>query len=92
MPFVPGNSGRNILNGPGQAYLNLALMKNFRLRERRNLRLRLDSFNALNHPNFRVSGDPFKQFNRHTAGLLSLVARTGRGGPRVFQASFQYSF
>jgi len=92
MPFVPGNSGRNILDGPGQAYLNLALMKNFRLRERRNLRLRLDSFNVLNHPNFRVPGDAFKQFNRHTAGLLSLVAGTGRGGPRVFQASFQYSF
>jgi len=92
MPFVPGNSGRNILDGPGQAYLNLAMTKYFRFRETRNLRLRLESFNVMNHPNFRVSGDEFKQFNRATAGILNRVSTTGRGGPRVFQASLQFSF
>lgn len=92
LPFVPGNSGRNILDGPGQAYLNLSLMKNFRRRERGNVRLRLDSFNVMNHPNFRLSGNAFKQFNRATAGMLSLVSNTGRGGPRVFQAALEYSF
>ncbi len=46
----------------------------------------------MNHPNFRLSGDEFKQFNRNTAGTLSVAAGTGRGGARVFQASLQYSF
>lgn len=92
LPFAPGNSGRNILDGPGYAYLNLSLVKNFRFQERQNLRLRLDSFNVMNHPNFRLTGNDFKQFNTTTAGLLSRVSNTGRGGPRVFQASMQYSF
>jgi hypothetical protein len=92
LPFVVGNSGRNILDGPGFAYFNMALSKTFRFRERKNLRLRVESFNVMNHPNFRLTGDEFKQFNRPTAGLLSLVSGTGRGGPRVFQASLQFSF
>ena len=33
-------------------YFNLAMMKNFRVRERKNFQLRFESFNALNHPNF----------------------------------------
>ena len=92
LPFVVGNSGRNILDGPGFSYVNLSMLKNFRFRERRNVRVRLESFNAMNHPNFRLTGDDFKQFNTTTGGLLSLVSGAGRGGPRVFQASLQYEF
>lgn len=92
LPFVPGNSGRNILDGPGVAYLNLSLMKNFRFQERKNFRLRFESYNVMNHPNFRLTGDDFKQFNTSTAGVLSLVSGAGRGGPRVFQASLQFNF
>jgi len=47
-----GNAGRNILTGPGQASLNLSLMKSFTVREGLNLQFRAESFNLLNHANF----------------------------------------
>jgi outer membrane receptor protein involved in Fe transport len=47
-----GNSGRNILRGPGVNNLDLALFKNFGLPSRMKLQFRLESFNALNHTQF----------------------------------------
>jgi hypothetical protein len=88
-PFVYGNSGRNILDGPGLAYFNLSMMKNFRMEEKRNIQLRFESFNALNHPNFLL---PNNQFNATQAGLITNVAQSGRGGSRVFQASLKFDF
>jgi len=89
LPFHFGNSGRNILDGPGYAYTNLALMKNFRFQDRKNFQLRFESFNVVNHPNFRL---PAHNFNTTAAGLIDGVAATGRGGPRVFQASLKFEF
>jgi hypothetical protein len=88
-PFVYGNSGRNILDGPGLANLNLAMMKNFRFGEQKNVQVRLEGFNVMNHPNF---GVPENQFNAAAAGLITEVAGTGRGGPRVFQAGLKFQF
>ena len=88
-PFVYGNSGRNILDGPGIAYMNAALLKNFRFQERRNIQVRFESFNVVNHPNFQL---PNRQFNSSGAGLITNVADTGRGGARVFQASLKFEF
>jgi hypothetical protein len=51
-----GNSGRNILRGPGRNNLDLALFKNFDLPRGALLQLRLESFNALNHPQFTGGG------------------------------------
>ncbi len=89
LPFTFGNAGRNILDGPGLASLNLRLMKNFRMRERRNVQLNLESFNVMNRPNFYL---PNRQFNAVTGGLITRVQDTGRGGPRVMQASLKYEF
>jgi hypothetical protein len=47
-----GNSGLNILEGPGLADLDLSLMKYFVLREKTRLQLRAIAVNSLNHPNF----------------------------------------
>ncbi len=47
-----GNSGRNILDGPGQVNLNASLSRRFRLFERHTLQLRVESFNLTNHTNF----------------------------------------
>ncbi len=88
-PFLYGNSGRNILDGPGRAYVNLAMMKNFRFHEQRNFQFRFESFNALNRPNFKL---PNNAFNQPTAGLITDVVETGRGGSRVFQASLKFEF
>lgn len=55
--FVPagqlwGNTGRNILTGPGQQNVDFALIKATRFMESRMIEWRMEVFNALNHPNF----------------------------------------
>lgn len=47
-----GNSGRNVLIGPSYTQTDVALMKNFRVRERFRFQFRGESFNVLNHPSF----------------------------------------
>ena len=49
-----GNAGRNILDGPGYANVNLALLKHLRLRAHTRLQLRLEAFNLLNRTNFNL--------------------------------------
>jgi hypothetical protein len=46
-----GNAGSGIVPGPGLQLFNLSLAKNFRVRERYNLRFQTDFFNALNAVN-----------------------------------------
>ena len=47
-----GNSGRNILEGPGFQNVNFSLLKTTRLKEGLDLQFRAEAFNLLNHPNF----------------------------------------
>ncbi len=50
-----GNSGRNILYGPGCAQINAALAKSWKLPfigEQGALQLRADAYNIVNHTNF----------------------------------------
>ena len=47
-----GNSGRNILTGPGYQNVNLSLLKNIQFTETKSLQFRFEFFNFLNHPNF----------------------------------------
>lgn len=47
-----GNAGRNIVEGPGLATVNISLVKNTRFTERLNTQLRAEFFNLLNHTNF----------------------------------------
>ncbi len=59
-----GNCGRGIIVGPGINNIDLGLMKNFRIKERANVQLRLTATNALNHPQFGMpqavtEGTPF---------------------------------
>jgi hypothetical protein len=46
------NSGRNILQAPGINSVDVSVMKAFSIRERGKFELRVDLFNALNHPQF----------------------------------------
>jgi len=67
-----GNTGRNILIGPGFENWDLALIKNFTARhERARLQFRAESFNIFNHANFTginttvqfdANGNPAKGF------------------------------
>ena len=49
-----GNSGRNILDGPGLRAVNLSIVKNTALTERLNLQFRAEFFNALNRANYNL--------------------------------------
>ena len=53
-----GNAGRNILEGPGVAVVDFALVKTQRLAGRTSLQLRLEVFNLLNRANFDI---PFNE-------------------------------
>ena len=89
-PSVPtsafrfGNSGRNILDGPGLISLNVSLIKRFRVRERYNFQFRCESFNALNHPNFNL---PNGNVNAPAGGTI-----TDAGDPRLFQLGMKMQF
>jgi hypothetical protein len=47
-----GNLGRNILRGPGQGNLDMALIKRTKLGEKASIVFRWEVFNVLNHSNF----------------------------------------
>ena len=47
-----GNAGRDSITGPAQFTMNASLGRTFRLTDRLNLDLRVDSTNALNHVTF----------------------------------------
>ncbi|MBS1823876.1 MAG: TonB-dependent receptor [Acidobacteria bacterium] len=47
-----GNSGKNVLVGPGTKALDLSLFKNFQIRESMKLQFRAETFNFTNTPQF----------------------------------------
>ncbi len=55
-PYSFGNTGRNILIGPGLETLDFSLDKDFRITEALGLQFRVESFNLLNHANFGIPG------------------------------------
>jgi hypothetical protein len=79
-PVVPtgafrfGNSGRNILNGPGFLNINVGLMKMFALGEDRSFQFRAEVFDILNHPNFEL---PTVNVNAANGGTIT-QAKEGR--------------
>ena len=48
-----GNAGVGMLQGPGLYLWDLTIRKEFKLTERVRLRMEGNSFNMMNHPNFR---------------------------------------
>ena len=80
-----GNTPRNLLRGPGAVTFDLALMKNFAIREGHRLQVRGEAFNAFNRANF---SSPFAQVNN--------AARFGRiesaSDPRIMQIALKYIF
>jgi hypothetical protein len=89
-PVVPngafrfGNSGRNIVNGPGFAGLNFSMLKRITLRERQALQFRWEVFNALNRANFPL---PENNVNAAQGGTLN-EALAGRS----MQVALKYIF
>lgn len=79
--FRFGNSGRNILTGPGELAINLTLSRNFQLREKTRLQVRLETFNVTNHTSFQLPADALDKANAGTittanpARIVQLGAR-----------------
>lgn len=89
-PLVPagafrfGNSGRNILDGPGFAGINFGLLRRFKTGERSYLQLRWEVFNILNRANFNL---PNVNVNAATGGTI-----TEADPPRVMQLAAKWVF
>ena len=82
--FTFGNAGRNSLVGPGTRTADLYLRKEFKLRGRARLELRIEAFNAFNHPNFGLPDNYID--DGESAGTItytSLAQRQIQFGARV---------
>jgi len=66
-PYLFGNAGIGILDGPSSQILNLALMKRFPFGEKRYVQFRWEAFNAFNHANLR---DPNTTIGQSTTGQI----------------------
>jgi Carboxypeptidase regulatory-like domain len=56
--YVFGNGGRNSLRGPGENNIDLSVHRDFRMpvEHATTLQLRIEAFNAINHPQFALPG------------------------------------
>lgn len=82
--FRMGNSGRNILDGPGFVSLNTSLLKRFYITERTFLQFRAEAYNVLNHTNFRL---PRNYVNAPNAATI-----TDADPARLIQFGLKYYF
>jgi hypothetical protein len=82
-----GNSGTGIVDGPGQANVDLALSKIFAMKwpEPGGLQFRVEFFNALNHPQF---ANPDTNFTSPTFGVISGTSVDAR----VLQLALKFAF
>jgi hypothetical protein len=83
-----GNSPTGIVDGPGQANLDIAFSKSLatnRLVEGSTLEFRTEAFNALNHPQF---ANPDTNLTSPTFGVISSTAVN----PRVIQFALKFFF
>ena len=79
-----GDSGRNILDGPGLYTVNWSIARNFRITDSGKLQFRWELFNLLNHPNFQLPND-----NLDEVGAGSI---TNSGSGRAMQLGAKYLF
>jgi len=92
-PGTFGDSGRNILRGPGLATFDFSLSKSFPLKfgrfaETQKIDFRAEAFNLFNHANFRA---PDNTITDPTFGQVLQTAKIG-GDPRILQLALRFSF
>lgn len=83
-----GNSGTGIVDGPGQANLDLSLSKTAIVNwpiEKSSVQFRAEFFNALNHPQF---ANPDTNFTSPTFGEISSTAVNARVGQLALKFVF----
>jgi hypothetical protein len=101
---VQGSLGRNWLRGFAMSQVDLAVRRNFKLRERVTVQLRAEAFNALNRASL---ADPVRNLNSPLFGqptsMLNLMLGTGSpgsglapifqtGAPRSIEVGVRFGF
>jgi hypothetical protein len=84
-----GNSGRDILRGPGQLNFDAGIGREFKvggLSENAQLQFRSEFFNLANHPQFNNPGS-----NRGAPTTFGIISSTAVA-PRIVQFALKYSF
>ena len=85
-PDVFGSAARVLnIRGPGVKMMDLALLKNWRIKEKQSAQFRLEASNALNHPIF---SDPPTAYGASNFGVISGT----KVGSRSVQLGFKYYF
>ncbi|NYF51834.1 TonB-dependent receptor [Tunturiibacter gelidoferens] len=86
-----GDIARNAITGPGFADVDMSLEKNTKITERVTFKLRIDTFDILNHPNF---GQPSGNTAGSTFGQISSTrfATSDGGSSRQLQLSGKVVF
>jgi hypothetical protein len=74
-PFGTLTRNGSGLNGPGWLNLDASIFKTFKFSERFGAEIRVDVFNALNHPNF---NNPSTSLTSNTFGQINGVASSSR--------------
>jgi hypothetical protein len=78
------------IRGPWTKNLDLSLQKEVSIGERKTFQLRLDAFNAFNHPIWTFSGGPAN--GSFDSGSGSLGQITGSQGARQLQLAVKFLF
>jgi hypothetical protein len=84
-PNTFGNAGRDILPGPGNAVVDVALHRQFIVQEGKTIQFRAEAFNLLNHPNIGIPG-PYPDFGPFFGKAFSA------GDPRRMQFALRFDF
>lgn len=92
-PGTFGNSGVNVLQGPGMVTHNISLFKRFQVTERLHVDFMSMISNLFNHPNFRVP--PSNISAPGQAGIITSQVSyfdNDKGGPRIIEARIRVEF
>jgi hypothetical protein len=84
-PYTFGDAGRDIIPGPGNEVIDVAVHRRFTITEGKSLELRAETFNALNHPNLGIPG-PYPDFGPFFGKAFS------SGDPRRMQFGCRFDF
>jgi hypothetical protein len=84
-PYTFGDVGRDILPGPGNEVVDVALHRRFPVKENKTIEFRAETFNVLNHPNFGIPG-PYPDFGPFFGKAFSA------GDPRRMQFALRFDF
>ena len=79
-----GNAGRSTVTGPGLHVWDMAVFKNFAIRERASVQFRSEFFNAFNHPNWSA---PARDIGASGFGVVSSAQ-----DPRIIQFGLKVLF